>query len=197
MLWIISAAAVAGIAAAGVFAALWWVQWRKARRYMDAIIRKDGALNDARNDCDRWKHEACVHLERERAAVEQAKLFERVSKTMEEHAAAERGRADRLAAALHESEDKREQFGNKFKIVENALIQCEERLGKANGENKDLKTELKKLRCTESAHPTGEAAGGAPGSSRSTGTMDQLAQEFANIAAYNGTAEGQVDLTDE
>lgn len=197
MLWIISAAAVAGIAAAGVFAALWWVQWRKARRYMDAIIRKDGALNDARNDCDRWKHEACVHLERERAAVEQAKVFERVSKTMEEHVTAERGRADRLAAALRESKDKREQLGNKFKIVENALIQCEERLGKANGENKDLKTELKKLRCTESAHPMGEAAGGAPGSSRPTGTMDQLAQEFANIAAYNGTAEGQVDLTDE
>lgn len=169
MLWIISAAAVAGIAAAGVFAALWWVQWRKARRYMDAIIRKDGALNDARNDCDRWKHEACVHLERERAAVEQAKLFERVSKTMEEHVTAERGRADRLAAALHESEDKREQ----------------------------LEQELKKMRCAESAHPMGEAAGGAPGSSRPTGTKDQLAQEFANIAAYNGTAEGQVDLTDE
>ena len=169
MLWIISAVAVAGIAAAGVFAALWWVQWRKARRYMDAIIRKDGALNDARNDCDHWKHEACVHLERERAAVEQAKLFERVSKTMEEHVTAERGRANRLAAALRESEDKRKQ----------------------------LAQELKKMRCAESAHPKGEAAGGAPGASRPTATMDQLAQEFANIAAYNGTAEGQVDLTDE
>ena len=155
MLWIISAAAVAGIAAAGVFAALWWVQWRKARRYMDAIIRKDGALNDARNDCDRWKHEACVHLERERAAVEQAKLFERVSKTMEEHVTAERGRADRLAAALRESED----------------------------EVKRLRAELDKVRCAESAHPTG--------------TGEHLSQEFANIIAYNGTSEGQVDLTDE
>lgn len=155
MLWIISAAAVAGIAAAGVFAALWWVQWRKARRYMDAIIRKDGALNDARNDCDRWKHEACVHLERERAAVEQAKLFERVSKTMEEHAVAERGRADRLAAALRESEDEVEW----------------------------LRAELDKVRCAESAHPKG--------------TGEHLSQEFANIMAYNGTAEGQVDLNDE
>ena len=137
--------------------------------------------------------------QRERAAKAEATAaaFESAAKTMEEHVAAERGHADRLAAALRESEDKREQLGNKFKIVENALIQCEERLGKANGENKDLKTELKKLRCTESAHPMGEAASGAPGSSRSTGTMDQLAQEFANIAAYNGTAEGQVDLTDE
>lgn len=155
MLWITSAAAVAGIAAAGVFAALWWVQWRKARRYMDAIIRKDGALNDARNDCDRWKHEACVHLERERAAVEQAKVFERVSKTMEEHAAAERGRAERLAAALRESEDEVER----------------------------LRAELDKVRCAESSHLTG--------------TGEHLSQEFANIMAYNGTAEGQVDLTDE
>lgn len=169
MVWLIGAAAVAGIAAAGVFAALWWVQWRKARRYMDAIIRKDGALNDARNDCDRWKHEACVHLERERAAVEQAKLFERVSKTMEEHAAAERGRAERLVAALRESEDK-----------------CEQ-----------LEQELKKMRCAESAHPKGEAAGGAPGSSRPTGTVEHLAQEFANIMAYNGSEQGQVDLNNE
>ena len=197
MLWIISAAAVAGFAAACVFAVLWRHSVRWGNGQLERILEKNRALNDAYNDCDHWKHEACVHLERERAAVEQAKLFERVSKTMEEHAAAERGRAERLAAALRESEDKCEQLGNKFKIVENALIQCEERLGKANGENKDLKTELKKLRCTESAHPMGEAAGGAPGSSRPTGTMDQLAQEFANIAAYNGTAEGQVDLTDE
>lgn len=169
MLWIISAAAVAGIAAAGVFAALWWrvVHW--GNHQMETIWEKNRAPNDAYNDCDRWKHEACVHLERERAAVEQAKLFERVSKTMEEHAAAERGRADRLAAALRESEDEVER----------------------------LRAELDKVRCAESAQPMGEAAGGALGSSRPTGTMDQLAQEFANIAAYNGTAEGQVDLTDE
>ena len=173
MLWIISAAAVAGIAAAGVFAALWWVQWCKARRYMDAIIRKDGALNDARNDCDRWKHEACVHLERERAAVEQAKVFERVSKTMEEHVTAERGRADRLAAALRESEDK-----------------CEQ-----------LEQELKKMRCAESAQPMGtvldemKKRGEAP--VFSAAMQNNLAREFANIEAYNGTAEGQVDLNDE
>lgn len=169
MLWIISVAAVAGIAAAGVFAALWWVQWRKARHYKDAIIRKDKELDDIKCIRDGWKRVADARLERERAAVEQAKVFERVSKTMEEHAAAERGRADRLAAELRESEDEVER----------------------------LRAELDKVRCAESAQPMGEAAGGALGSSRPTGTMDQLAQEFANIAAYNGTAEGQVDLTDE
>lgn len=155
MLWIISAVAVAGIAAAGVFAALWWVQWRKTQLCYEVINRKDSALNDAYNDCDHWKHEACAHLERERAAVEQAKLFERVSKTMEEHVTAERGRADRLAAALRESEDEVEW----------------------------LRAELDKVRCAESAHPKG--------------TGEHLSQEFANIMAYNGTAEGQVDLNDE
>ena len=169
MVWLIGAAAVAGIAAAGVFAALWWVQWRKARHYKDAIIRKDKELDDIKCIRDGWKRVADARLERERAAVEQAKVFERVSKTMEEHAAAERGRADRFAAALRESEDEVER----------------------------LRAELDKERCAESAQPMGEAAGGALGSSRPTGTMDQLAQEFANIAAYNGTAEGQVDLTDE
>lgn len=155
MLWIISAAAVAGIAAAGVFAALWWRVVRWGNHQMETILEKNRALNDAYNDCDHWKHEACVHLERERAAVEQAKVFERVSKTMEEHAAAERGRADRLAAALRESEDEVER----------------------------LRAELDKVRRAEPAHHTG--------------TVEHLAQEFANIMAYNGSEQGQVDLNNE
>lgn len=166
MLWIISGAAVAGIAAAGVFAALWWRVVRWGNHQMETILEKNRALNDAYNNCDHWKHEACLHLERERAAAEQAKVFERVSKTMEEHAAAERGRADRLAAALREREDEVER----------------------------LRAELDKVRCVE---PTVKAEDGAPGSSRPTGTLDAIERELANIAAYNGTAEGQVDLTDE
>lgn len=60
---------------------------------------------------------------------------------MEEHAAAERGRAERLAAALRKSEDKREQIGAKLESTENALIEYEEGLAKANDEIKHLKTE--------------------------------------------------------
>lgn len=155
MLWIISAAAVAGIAAAGVFAALWMVEWRSSNRLCKELNNVARMLSDSYKDCEHWKHEACIHLERERAAVEQAKVFERVSKSMEEHAAAERGRADRLAAALRESEDEVER----------------------------LRAELDKVRCAESAHPTG--------------TGEHLSQEFANIMAYNGTELGQVDLNDE
>lgn len=173
MLWIISGAAVAGIAAAGVFAALWWRVVRWGNHQMETILEKNRALNDAYNNCDHWKHEACLHLERERAAVEQAKVFERVSKTMEEHVTAERGRADRMAAALRESEDK-----------------CEQ-----------LEQELKKMRCAESAYPMGtvldemKKRGEAP--VFSAAMQNNLAREFANIEAYNGTAEGQVDLNDE
>ena len=118
----------------------WMLGYRLRRAYMESV---------------HWKNEACVHLERERAAVEQAKVFERVSKTMEEHAAAERGRADRLAAALRESEDEVER----------------------------LRAELDKVRRAEPAHHTG--------------TVEHLAQEFANIMAYNGSEQGQVDLNNE
>lgn len=173
MLWIISAAAVAGIAAAGVFAALWMVEWRSSNRLCKELNNVARMLSDSYKDCEHWKHEACIHLERERAAVEQAKVFERVSKSMEEHAAAERGRADRRAAALRESEDK-----------------CEQ-----------LEQELKKMRCAESAHPMGTVLDEMKkrGESRvfSAAMQNNLAREFANIEAYNGTAEGQVDLTDE
>ena len=142
MLWIISAAAVAGIAAAGVFAALWMVEWRSSNRLCKELNNVARMLSDSYKDCEHWKHEACIHLEREQAAVEQAKVFER-------------GRADRLAAALRESEDEVER----------------------------LRAELDKVRCAESAHPTG--------------TGEHLSQEFANIMAYNGTELGQVDLNDE
>lgn len=110
--------------------------------------------------------------QRERAAKAEATAaaFESAAKTMEEHVAAERGHADRLAAALRESEDK-----------------CEQ-----------LEQELKKMRCVESAHPMGtvldemKKRGEAP--VFSAAMQNNLAREFANIEAYNGTDEGQVEL---
>lgn len=110
--------------------------------------------------------------QRERAAKAEATAaaFESAAKTMEEHVAAERGHADRLAAALRESEDK-----------------CEQ-----------LEQELKKMRCAESAYPMGTVLDEMKkrGEARvfSAAMQNNLAREFANIEAYNGTAEGQVDL---
>lgn len=102
-----------------------------------------------------FSQECARHRERAAKAEATAAAFESAAKTMEEHVAAERGRADRLAAALSESEDEVER----------------------------LCAELDKVRCVESAHPTG--------------TVEHLAQEFANIMAYNGTEQGQVDLNNE
>lgn len=120
-----------------------------------------------------FSQECARHRERAAKAEATAAAFESAAKTMEEHVAAERGRADRLAEALSESEDK-----------------CEQ-----------LEQELKKMRCVESAHPMGtvldemKKRGEAP--VFSAAMQNNLAQEFANIAAYNGTDEGQVDLNDE
>lgn len=105
MLWVISVAAVAGIAAAGVFAGLWWSLRCGNACLSEALVRKDDALIDVKRDAEHWKQEACLHLERERVANDQAKAFEKSAKLMEEHLAAERGRADRLAEALQKSED--------------------------------------------------------------------------------------------
>ena len=105
MLWAISAAAVAGIAAAGVFGGLWWSLRCRNACLSDAFVRKEKVLMDVKQDVEHWKHEACLHLERERVANEQAQAFEESAKLMEEHLAAERSRADRLEEALQKSED--------------------------------------------------------------------------------------------
>lgn len=92
-----------------------------------------------------WKIEASTYLSRMRTWQAQAESFEAAGKTLEEHLAAERGRADRLAEALRESEERLEQ----------------------------MEKELARVRHT-----------------------DSIAREFANIFAFNGTEEGQADLTD-
>ena len=92
-----------------------------------------------------WKIEAATYLSRMRTWQAQAESFEAAGKTLEEHLAAERGRADRLAAALRESEDKAER-------MENELVQAQHAHG--------------------------------------------LTLELANIFAFNGTEEGQAEVTD-
>lgn len=54
-----------------------------------------------------WEEMAFTALEEANKEREQAEAFEQAAKTMEEHLAAERGRADRLAKALRMSEDAR------------------------------------------------------------------------------------------
>ena len=118
-----------------------------------------------------WKIEASTHLGRARAWKAQAEAFERAGKAKdeqlalcEEHIAAERQRAERLAGELQKAEDKLERA--------NAVI------GQKDGEIVRLSGDLEALR---------RAAAAAPADAR----------EWANIFAYNGSGQGQVDLNDE
>lgn len=120
--------------------------------------------------------------QRERAAKAEATAaaFESAAKTMEEHVAAERGHADRLAAALRESEDKCEQLQKELASKENVLADATKMV-------RALNIDIDKFMQENGLPLIGRS--GSPAV-----TMDQLAQEFANIAAYNGTDEGQVEL---
>lgn len=86
-----------------LFIGLLYVQ--SGKKSLDTYCKKLKKDND-----DTYK--ACINLlekkEKEiNAAQEQARAFEQAAKTMEEHLAAERGRADRLDEALRMSEDER------------------------------------------------------------------------------------------
>lgn len=111
-----------------------------------------------------FSQECARHRERAAKAEATAAAFESAAKTMEEHVAAERGRADRLAAALQDSEDRCEQL------------------------QKELASKEIDKFMQENGLPLIDRSGSP------AATMDKLAQEFANIAAYNGTDEGQVEL---
>lgn len=65
-------------------------------------LKKDN--DDTYKDCINLLNKKAKELD---AAQDQARAFEQAAKTMEEHLAAERGRADRLAEALRMSEDAR------------------------------------------------------------------------------------------
>lgn len=178
MLWIISGGLV--LVNAAVWIVLLRLLWRE------------------RGEKWHWKIEASTYLSRARTWQAQAEAFEAAGKTLEEHVAAERGRADRLAEALRESEDKREQLQEELASRKNALVEVEKWMSDLIAQNRML---MKKM----SVPPL-------DGSASTTSTvMDEMRrrneasiftsaineQELANIMAYNGTDEGQVDLNDE
>ena len=115
-----------------------------------------------------WKEMAFTALEEANKEREQAKAFEQAAKAMEEHLAAERGRADRLAEALQMSEDER----------------CE------------LKQQLEKMR--KQVNTTGSTILDEMKRRGEKPVFTAVMQrDLANIMAYNGTAQLQEVLTDE
>ena len=152
---------------------LWWLSRRliverdKAMRDRDSARRQLFTQTELTSD---WRLRA--------VSFEVAgKKHEKTIHTMEEHIAAERARTDKLAAALQEAEDKAE------KLMQEAK-EARERAAR-------LMQELADLRAAQGG-VTAEAvrAAIAPGN-----PMDTFAREMSNIFAYNGTSEGQEELT--
>lgn len=151
--------------------------WRLSRRL---IVERDKAMRDR----DSARRQLFTQTEltsdwRLRAVSFEVagKKHEKTIHTMEEHIAAERARADRLATALQEAEDRAEKLTQEAK-------EARERAAR-------LMQELADLRAAQGG-VTAEAvrAAIAPGN-----PMDTFAREMSNIFAYNGTSEGQEELT--
>ena len=92
---------------------------QSGKKSLDTYCKKLKKDND-----DTYK--ACINLlekkEKEiNAAKNQASAFEQAAKTMEEHLAAERGRADRLAEALRMSEDARCELKQKLEKAQETI----------------------------------------------------------------------------
>ena len=145
-------------------------------------------LRSAGQQIGHWKIEASTHLGRARAWKAQAEAFERAGKAKdeqlalcEEHITAERQRVERLAGELQKAEDKLERA--------NAVI------GQKDGEIVRLSGDLEALRRAAASGTVLDEVkrrGEAPVFNSAIN-----AKEWANIFAYNGTGQGQVDLNDE
>lgn len=150
---------------------LWLINTALFLMFLAACVLLLIRLRSAGQQIGHWKIEASTHLGRARAWKAQAEAFERAGKAKdeqlalcEEHIAAERQRAERLAGELQKAEDKLERA--------NAVI------GQKDGEIVRLSGDLESLRRAATAVPAD-------------------AREWANIFAYNGSGQGQVDLNDE
>lgn len=143
----------------------WLVFRRENKQLRDTIeIKQQASLNleNALRSVISIKDERAIELQRA------AEAFQATSQTMEQHLAAERGRADRLAKALRMSEDAR----------------CE------------LKQQLEKMR--KQVNTTGSTILDEMKRRGEKPVFTAVMQrDLANIMAYNGTAQSQEVLTDE
>lgn len=155
--------------------------WRLSRRLIDerdmAIEDRDSMcrdLVDQINISANWKRQA-------EAFEATAKKHEKTIHTMEEHIAAERARADKLAAALQEAEDKAEKLTREAKEAREQIVKLSQQLSQPQNPQGT---------CVTDTSAEAVQAAIAPGN-----PMDTFAREMSNIFAYNGTSEGQEELT--
>lgn len=167
---------------------LWLINTAAILIFLAACVLLMIRLRSAGQQIGHWKIEASTHLGRARAWKAQAEAFERAGKVKdeqlalcEEHITAERQRAERLAGELQKAEDKLERA--------NAVI------GQKDGEIVRLSGDLEALRRAATSGTVLDEVkrrGEAPIFNSAIN-----AKEWANIFAYNGTGQGQVDLNDE
>lgn len=167
---------------------LWLINTALFLIFLAACVLLLIRLRSAGQQIGHWKIEASTHLGRARAWKAQAEAFERAGKAKdeqlalcEEHITAERQRAERLAGELQKTEDK--------------LERANEVIGQKDGEIVRLSGDLEALRRAAASGTVLDEVkrrGEAPVFNSAIN-----AKEWANIFAYNGTGQGQVDLNDE
>ena len=167
---------------------LWLINTALFLIFLAACVLLLIRLRGAGQQIGHWKIEASTHLGRARAWKAQAEAFERAGKAKdeqlalcEEHITAERQRAERLAGELQKAEDK---LGRANTVI-----------GQKDGEIVRLSGDLEALRRAAASGTVLDEVkrrGEAPVFNSAIN-----AKEWANIFAYNGTGQGQVDLNDE
>ena len=163
--------------------------WRLSRRLIDerdmAIEDRDSMcrdLVDQINISANWKRQAEAFEAAGKQHEETIESLMDAVHTMEEHIAAERARGDKLAAALQEAEDKAEKLTQEAKEAREQTMKLRQQLSQPQ---KPQGT------CVTDTSAESLRAAIAPGN-----PMDSFAREMANIFAYNGTADGQEELSD-
>lgn len=114
-----------------------WLNWQLRKRENDLRywIREADEFKSSRKQ---WANSALIAIHEAEDLRKQVEAFEQAAKTMEEHLAAERGRADRLAEALRMSEDARCELKQK-------LAKAQETIRKQSNVGNQLQRELLNL----------------------------------------------------
>ena len=150
---------------------LWLINTALFLIFLAACVLLLIRLRSAGQQIGHWKIEASTHLGRARAWKAQAEAFERAGKAKDEQLALceEHITAERQRA---------ERLAGELQKAEDKLERANAVIGQKDGEIVRLSGDLEALR---------RAAAAAPADAR----------EWANIFAYNGSGQGQVDLNDE
>lgn len=116
---------------------VFWLIW-KLRRCEDDLRYWIREADEFKSSRKQWANSALIAIHEAEDLRKQTEAFEQAAKAMEEHLAAERGRADRLAKALRMSEDARCELKQK-------LAKAQEESRRRSSEEKQLRRELLNL----------------------------------------------------